>query len=553
MKASELRFQQLLDGKPQYRVPLFQRTYNWGEEEWERLWDDVLKVYAMEEHRNHFIGAVVTQPVDDSAGQVTKYLVIDGQQRLITLFVMLACIRNKAMQTSELSSLCEEIWDTCLVNKFAPATEDFLKLRPTQRDREDFETVINGQATNGNGKVVTAFKYFARKIDDGDLEGVPLDLRELKFCITDRLDLVSITLQTEDSPHRIFESLNNTGMHLGPSDLIRNLIFMNIPGEATSQAAYAQHWFPMQEATRDRLDDFFWRYIMMDGSLPRIGETFEVVKKRFEHDGAPAVETLKQFSQFAKHYRRLCGLEEDGRYGPLLQEIKRLNTWEVSVAYPFLMRSYHWVDEGKVGLQDLLAVMKMIESFVVRRAVCAVPTNRLRSIFARMSAQVNDAEFVASSRNYLLKESWPSDEEFKKRFVGYGLYYSARLARTQLVLRSLEDSFEHREAPEITEDITIEHIMPQALTDDWKEMLGPGWGEIQAQWLHTPGNLTLTAYNAELGNASFADKKRFYADSKFSLTRDVISCERWDEKAIEARGAALAERAIQLWRKEPGI
>ena len=192
----------------------------------------------------------------------------------------------------ELSSLSEEIWDTCLVNKFAPAAEDLFKLRPTQRDRQDFEAVINGQAANGNGQVFTAFKYFSRKIDDGDLEGATLDLRELKLCITDHLDLVSITLQTEDSPHRIFESLNNTGMHLGASDLIRNLIFMNIPGEREAQDAYDQHWYPMQEATREYLDDFFWRYLMMDGSLPRWNETFEVVKKSFVRRRLGAVETI---------------------------------------------------------------------------------------------------------------------------------------------------------------------------------------------------------------------------------------------------------------------
>ena len=145
MNAKESVLQQLLNGKPQYRVPLFQRTYNWSETEWDRLWNDVLETYMMEEPRNHFIGAVVTQPVDDAAGQVTKYLLIDGQQRLTTLFIMLSCIRKKASQVAELSSLAEEIWEDCLVNKFAPVSEDFIKLRPTQRDRPHFSAVINGK------------------------------------------------------------------------------------------------------------------------------------------------------------------------------------------------------------------------------------------------------------------------------------------------------------------------------------------------------------------------------------------------------------------------
>ena len=267
MKAGQVALQQLLNGKIQYRVPLFQRTYSWGEDQWYRLWTDVLEIYGMEEPRNHFIGAVVTQPIIDAAGFTTKYLLIDGQQRLTTLFIILACIRKSASHVASLPDLVDEIWETCLVNKFAPASDDFLKLRPTQRDRQTFRASIDGEVANQGGQVTAAFRYFSERIAEGDLEEHPLDLRKLKLCITDRLDLVSVTLETEDSPHRIFESLNNTGMHLGSSDLIRNLIFMSISGEEETQDAYDRYWFPMQEATGNRLDDFFWHHLMMDGSL----------------------------------------------------------------------------------------------------------------------------------------------------------------------------------------------------------------------------------------------------------------------------------------------
>ncbi|MDE2811213.1 MAG: DUF262 domain-containing HNH endonuclease family protein [Gemmatimonadota bacterium] len=550
MNAKESVLQQLLDGKSQYRVPLFQRTYNWSETEWDRLWNDVLETYMMEEPRNHFIGAVVTQPVDDAAGQVTKYLLIDGQQRLTTLFIMLSCIRKKASQAAELSSLAEEIWEDCLVNKFAPASEDFIKLRPTQRDRPHFSAVINGEDTDEDGQVLAAFRYFLKRIDDGDLEGIPLDLRKLKSCISDRLDLVSITLSTGDSPHRIFESLNNTGMYLGASDLIRNLIFMNISREKEAQDAYDKHWFPMQEATGNNLDDFFWNYLMMNGSLPRWDEIFEEVKERFGDGGTQkAVEMLIDFSKFARYYRWICEIGDEEPQRSLLQGIRRLNAWEVSVAYPFLMRSLDWVDEARISFSDLVTVIKMIESFVVRRAVCYVPTNQLRGIFARMWGHVDFSDFVTSSRNYLLGNRWPSDDEFKDAFVGFHLYNPRRLGRTRLILESLEDSFGHREAPNVTEDITIEHVMPQTLTTEWKDMLGPKVEEVYSQWLHTPGNLTLTGYNSELGNASFYKKKESLECSKFSLTHSVLKYEQWDEDVIKARGEELAERAIQIWSR----
>ena len=154
--------------------------------------------------------------------------------------------------------------------------------------------------------------------------------------------------------------------------------------------------------------------------------------------------------------------------------------------------------QGEISSRDLENLMQMIESFVVRRAVCNVATNRLRGIFGRMAGQIDTSDFVASSGDYLLGNHWPTDNEFKHAFAGFHVY-SRRLARTRLILESLEESFGHKESPEITEDITVEHVMPQSLTTEWAEMLGPHAVDIHSQWLHTPGNLTLTGYNPGIG------------------------------------------------------
>ena len=558
MKAGQVVLQKLLDGKIQYRVPLFQRTYSWKEKDWSTLWEDVLEIYAMEQPRNHFIGAVVTQPVSDTPPEdVTKYLLIDGQQRLTTLFIMLSCIRREALRTG-LQGLADEIWETCLVNKFASQGEEHIKLHPTQRDRQPFSLVISDQeVTDGDQQILNAFKYFSQRISDGDSDENPFDLRKLKLYITDRLDLVSITLESEDSPHRIFESLNNTGMPLGASDLIRNLIFMNIPTEKDAEGAYNRLWLPMQESTAKRLDDFFWRYLMMDGSLPRWDETFEEVKKRFEEakkrfgDGGAeqAIESLEEYSKFARYFRWLCLLEDENLPSPLLPQIKRLNSWEVEVSYPFLMRSLDFEAEKVIVASDLLKVMEMVESFVVRRAICSIPTNGLRRIFAGMSVQVDSSEFVTSSRNYLLDNNWPSDDDFRESFVRFRLYSNARTARARLILESLEDSFPRDGSVAITDDTTIEHVMPQSLTPEWNDMLGIDASDIHSQWLHTPGNLTLTTRNPELSNASFDGKKMLLQASKFSLTDSVFKQCSWDEDAIRTRGEMLAERAIHIWRR----
>jgi hypothetical protein len=262
-----------------------------------------------------------------------------------------------------------------------------------------------------------------------------------------------------------------------------------------------------------------------------------------------AVAALEEFSRYARYYRQLGELEPDEVEGPFLNQAQSLNVWEVDVAYPFLMQALEWVESDQIDIDQLLIVMKMIESFVVRRTVCSVPTNRLRRVFARMSIQVDISDFASSSRNYLLANEWPSDEEFRYKFINFRLYLRARLGRTRLVLESLERSFNHKEAPELNDKVTIEHIMPQSLSPGWSKMLGPSASEVHAQWLDTVGNLTLSGYNPELGNRGFEEKRQLLAQSNFALGKSLPNYREWNGETIQNRAAALAEQAVGIWTR----
>lgn len=557
MKAGEVVFQRLLDGKTQYRVPLFQRTCSWKEKHWKRLWDDILKIYALDQPRNHFLGAVVTQSVPDAPERAAKYLLIDGQQRLTTLLILLSAIRQKALASGGAQALASEINETCLINKFAHAPEEKYKLRPTQRDRVPFSAVMEGQESDQKGQIGKAWQYYKAVLEQGGPDDQPLNLAKLTSCITDCLDLVSVTLDQRDSPNRIFESLNNAGMGLGSSDLIRNYIFMRIPNEAEQEQAYERDWFPMQEATGEWLDDFFWRYLMMYNKLPREDETFEGVKGIL--DGLPDADIpgeLLRFSRFSSYYRRLGDPEKNEPDHPIRLQMKRLNDWEVDVAYPVLMQAFHSHATGDVSHEQLLDVLRMIESFVVRRTISGVPTNLLRRIFARMASQVDFTRAVEDVRSYLLENEWPDDTEFAEKLPRFRLYVRARLPRTRLILTSLERSFGHKETPEMGPNITIEHTMPQTLTPAWREMLGLRADEVYYRWLDTVGNLTLSGYNPDLGNKPFEEKKRIFAGltaelprSNFALSLDIQACNVWDEQAIIRRGQSLAQRALTIWKR----
>ena len=559
MKAGQVVFQQLLNGQIQYRVPLFQRTYSWKEGNWEQLWTDILEVYAMDQPRNHFIGSIVTQPIPDAPELASKYMLIDGQQRITTLLIILSVIRHKAAIASDVrDKLADEIQQMCLTNPFAPPEEQN-KLLPTQQDREPFNQVMNGEIKQYNSQIFSAWQYFDKAISEGDMDEQDINLSKLKNCITNYLDMVSINLESGDSPNRIFESLNNTGMPLSVSDLIRNYLFMNISGWEEQKTTYDTYWYPMQQmlSKEDTLSDFFWRYLMMRGSLGRKDETYDGVQQLLSEENITsptAIEFLIEFHKYSTYYAQLVQMQLPKFGDSISERISRLNQWEVSVAYPFFMRALSYVDSGLVSKSDLMNVLDMIESFIIRRSVCGIPTNRLRRIFVQMSTQIKPDGFTTSVKQTLLDNRWPTDTEFREKFVQYRLYNRARLSRTRLILDTLQISFGDKESPDLSKsEITIEHIMPQTLSNKWKKDLGVNHDEIHERWIDTVGNLTLTGYNSELGNMAFSDatkdvdKKRKLAESKFALSSSIQDFTVWNEESIEFRGNELAERALKLW------
>lgn len=553
MKAAEVAFQELLNGNIQYRVPLFQRTYSWTEENWQRLWDDVLDVYALKPPRSHFLGAVVTLPLPDAPERAGKYLLIDGQQRFTTLFILLATLRDAAHRQGQ-TAMATQIQEECLVNRFARADEHE-KVRPTQKDVAAFQAVIAGNGGPATGTVGMARQYFESALAIGDLDGAPIDLERLRVCVTAYLSLVSIKLEQHDSPHRIFESLNNTGMSLSASDLVRNHIFMRISTEFEQQHAYDTYWFPMQQrleaGTKSELSDFFWRYLMMRGELPRSDEVYEAMRVLIDEETKTrtVVQVLGDLNRFSEFYARIAHPEQHETSLAIRTHLMRLNQWEVDVAYPFLLNALDKHAQGVIGESDLLRVLRAVESYVVRRFICNVPTNQLRRIFARMAGSVNERKYVESCYGYLMANNWPSDTEFREAFQTARIYVASRLARTRLILSSLEESFQHHERVELTTTITLEHVMPQALSAQWQRELGPDAAAVHEKYLHTGGNLTYSGYNQEMGNEPFARKKPILQQSHFELNRAIVKCDQWTGTEIQRRAQALADRAVTIWKR----
>jgi len=556
MKAGEVVFQKLLDGKLQYRVPLFQRTYSWKEIQWELLWENILEIYALEPRRSHFIGAIVTMPMPDSPELCAKFMLIDGQQRFTTLLILLSVIRDAAKKDAKTATLAEEIYENCLINKYVSSAEELEKLKPTQQDMIHFANVIAGQSSDKNTQIGQAIRYFEKKLADGDSDLKGIDLRRLKDCVTQYLSIVSITLDQGDSPHRIFESLNNAGLRLSASDLVRNHIFMQIKSEKDQISAYEKNWLPMQNRleppeNNSYLSDFFWRYLMRDGDQPRQDDVYEHMKTwidKQQNDKKTIIEVLEELNRYSCHYANILMPDKFEPSKSVKRGMNRLNQWEVEVAYPFLLEVHEHRLMGIIDETIIVEILGMIESYVVRRIVCGIPTNRLRRIFGLMARNVDKRKYVESSRAYLQSNEWPIDSIFKERFQSVRLYIPSRLARTRLILSSLEDSFGHKE-PVDTSQSTIEHIMPQTLNPEWEKHLGANCFLVHEKYLHTIGNLTFTGYNSELGNMEFSKKKEIYNQSHYELNREIIKKDKWTEDEIIERAKDLATRALSIWKR----
>ncbi len=540
MKASETKLQRIIEGQNQFVVPLYQRPYSWEAKQWSVLWADLDELCQEENPRTHFIGSIVTYPTQSVPEGVTKYLLIDGQQRMTTVFLLLAAIRDRAKEL-RLELLAPEIEQTLLRNMFKQGNETY-KLLPTQADRNAFLRIMSGQSAE-DGLIVSAYRFFAKNMRASD----EAFLEKLKRTIVNHLIVVSIVLERDDNPHLIFESLNAKGLPLSQADLIRNYFFMRIHINEQDRL-YDEYWKPMQQWLGDNLTECVRHFLMKDGANVKQGEVYFNLKDRAEQKSPTEVLAyLAEVAEYAGYYAKL--LHPDDELNVNLREgMKRLNRIEVTVAYPFLLNLYRDFSKGQLSETGFALVLNVLENFMIRRWVCGVPTYGLNKIFPSLYSQAKQrGDFLAGVKEVLATKNYPRDREFRSRLESSKLYASGeRVAKTKLILDRLEESYDHQE-PVVLEELTIEHIMPQTLTTEWQSNLGENWEAIHELLLHTLGNLTLTGYNAPLSNEAFSRKRTILLNSHLELNRFCDTVTEWNEATLRDRAEVLAERSLRVW------
>lgn len=556
--AVETNLQKLLEGTKQYQVPLYQRTYSWKGEQLRRLWDDLVKLAEDRQNRGagatHFIGSLVLapSPAFGPAG-LQEFLVVDGQQRLTTLTLLLAAIRDHRAETEHPSHL-DRVNEKYLLNKWEDGQPT--KLMPTQADRTAYLACIYRTPQAGGGDPVgAAYRFFRARLTELDDPEDDLDIQRLEDAVIAGLSLVCVTAQAGDNVHRIFESLNNTGLRLTQGDLIRNYLFMRLP--TRGEQVYRSLWLPLQEHLDSQgLELLFWLDLVQTDEAAKQTDTYALQAARLDRITTED-EIEAEVQRFARLGAQLAVILNPAKEAdvPVRRQLERLNAWGTTTVYPVLLHLFERRDRGQASSADLVGAMKYLESFFVRRVIVGRATKNLNRILLRAVQEIRDrSPLVEALRDYLSagRKFFATDAEIRQAVRIVPFYWNGKSNQRNLILKWIEESFGSKE-PVSPAGLTVEHVMPQTATDAWRDMLAdelePG-DDVDGTYqglVHTIGNLTLTGYNPELSNRPYDHKRPHLAASGIRMNQDVAANERWGRTEILARADALAERIIGMW------
>ena len=553
MQAQPKTIRDILHTGDQYIIPLFQRYYSWTKEHWERLRMDVWALMENGAKPVHFLGPLVCTLPPYLPGNSSAFQLIDGQQRITTLTILLAAIRDVA-RSRNLNDFAEEVTEDYLLFKRKQGSDRY-KVLPRLGDREVLTAMIEGHDMSGfsESPVFEAWKYFHRHVQHLSRKDTEQQLAKLLDVVTTRLNLVAVLIDGEN-PYEIFDSLNSTGLPLKESDLIRNFVFMEIP-VAKQQEFNDQHWKEFEKMfeandTEEAIEmtPFYRDYLMRNGKYSKEDATFVDFKNAHEdtvRKPEVMIGELKRYARLDLMLRRPRTVKDATLRGVLRQ----VDGMEITTAYPLLLNLLDRNDRGQLSKEDLCGCLEDLVSFVLRRSICGESTRPYNKWFVESITVIHDHP-RRDLQTYWLSRRWPDDAAVRDRLPGFELY-RRESTKTRVILEALEESFGHRERVDLS-TLTIEHVMPQTITNNkhgkaWKEMLGADWEKTHETLLHTLGNLTLTGYNTELSNSAFEIKKVELAKSHLDLNSYFNALSKWDAETVRTRTAVLTERLVTLW------
>ncbi|WP_033787417.1 DUF262 and DUF1524 domain-containing protein [Helicobacter pylori] len=563
MKAGEATLLEFFEQNQtnQFVIPIYQRLYSWKKEQCEQLWDDIIKIGGNDKMNGHFIGSILYVR-DGITHSNNPLLIIDGQQRLTTITLLFIALRSHLSdEVKILEKFSRKKMESYLINSDEKGDKKF-RLILSESDKDTLLSLIDKnkrKPSEPSLKIMENFKLFEEWIRKNP------DKLETIFKGLEKLMIVWIALKKgKDDPQLIFESMNSKGIELTQTDLIRNYIVMETEVEK-QEGFYNQYWRAMEEdfkqnetlfkqnkksskQNKDLFDRFVRHYLTIKtGKIPNEKKVYEDFKDYQQKEGIEIEDLLKDLQKYCGYFCQIAFKKEADK--DLNKALGFLVDLEMDVIYPLLLELYSDYSDGVLSRQDFILIIALTESYICRRAVCGLGTNSLNKVFPFVTKKINKDQYLESMKvhfGYLTeKQRFPNNDEFKNLFITIDFYH---FQKREYFLERLEN-FNTKE-PVNTQECTIEHIMPQTLTEEWKRDLGGNFQAIHDKYLHTIGNLTLTGYNKEYSNNSFQEKRdmeKGFKQSPLKLNQSLKDLESFGEKEIEKRANDLADWALKIW------
>ncbi|UOS41747.1 DUF262 and DUF1524 domain-containing protein [Helicobacter pylori] len=523
----------------QFVIPIYQRLYSWGKEQCKQLWDDIIKIGGDDKIDGHFIGSIL-YVLDGIKHSDNTLLIIDGQQRLTTITLLLTALRD------HWSDKRKDIENHYLINSDKNGDKKF-RLILSESDKDTLLSLIDKdrrKPSEPSLKIVENFKLFEEWVSN-------TNKLETIFKGLEKLTIVWIALEKgKDDPQLIFESMNSKGIELTQTDLIRNYIVMETEIEK-QEGFYNKYWRAMEEEFKQNkkwFDRFFRHYLTIKTrEIPNVNKVYIAFKDYRQKERIAIEDLLKDLQKYCGYFCQIVFKKETDKV--LNKALGFLVDLEMDVVYPLLLELYSDYSDGVLSKDDFIPIIALIESYICRRAVCSIPSSGLNKFFPSFTRYIQKDEYFKSLKahfGYLTEQQrFPNNDEFKDRFIKIDFY---KFKKKKYFFERLENF--NRKERVYTHEYTIEHIMPQELTEEWKRDLGENFQEIHNKYLHTIGNLTLTGYNDKYSNKSFQEKQgmeKGFKDSPLRLNHGLRDLKSFGEEEVKKRANDLADLALKIW------
>lgn len=574
-------FEDLFSSPVRYEIPFFQRGYAWEQRQWKKLIEDIQTeiIETVEdnnfEQEEHFFGPIVVLEKISDHPTLKRFLVIDGQQRITTVYLFLALIKRFLAGKTHLSADAQRYvaeLDKLLINSVS-GSDDYLKLKvfSTKGDRLPTYKIVFGQNPSSpflandqllydsNENKIDAFvKYVTRYIKNYD---VP-QLWQLYQALIKSLKIVWIPLdENKDDAQAIFESLNDAGMPLSASELLCNYIFRPLTNEATNEheKLHNEKWLAARRAVGEDNFEEYLRDLFSIGEKKRVGRErrmyvhYKTKNKRLTAESAK--EILNKIFDYTKVYNQVrLPIQNPPESNEIKQLLIAINSTNMTSIYPFLMALLKSLENDAITLQDTIALLRETYVLLVRRKITSLAVTKYDTFFPSLLDKIiNEPDKIRAFQTQVQTEQlWVPDQIFEDAFLTKEVYNPRELNFSRLVLQEIDKKMQvFGELPDYSTIHTIEHILPQTLDVHWKTYLGADAANMNLPTIvNTLGNLSLNSSNANssFGQKPFEVKKAEYTDSS-ALARDIKQrAELWSIAAIEQRSRDLAKIALTVWK-----